>query len=49
MRKMDQQYKDLRHEVPWVKRMPSDIVCEHLCFTTQPLEELKKVGNDAND
>ncbi|GAK04038.1 hypothetical protein JCM19037_2409 [Geomicrobium sp. JCM 19037] len=42
MRKMDQQYKDLRHEVPWVKRMPSDIVREHLCFTTQPLEELKK-------
>ncbi|QQK74948.1 amidohydrolase [Salicibibacter cibarius] len=42
MRKMDQQYTDLRHEVPWVKRMPSDTIREHLCFTTQPLEELKK-------
>ncbi|RSL35358.1 amidohydrolase [Salibacterium salarium] len=42
MKKMDQQYKDLRHEVPWVKRMPSDIIREHMCFTTQPLEEMKK-------
>lgn len=42
MRKMDQQYKDLRHEVPWIKRMPSDIVREHIKFTTQPLEEMSK-------
>ncbi|WP_209125142.1 amidohydrolase family protein [Alkalihalobacillus sp. BA299] len=42
MRKMDQQYKDLRHEVPWIKRMPSDIIKEHIRFTTQPLEELSK-------
>ncbi|HEX7064565.1 MAG TPA: amidohydrolase family protein [Bacillales bacterium] len=42
MRKMDQQYKDLRHEVPWVKRMPSRIVQEHICFTTQPMEEMSK-------
>ena len=42
MRKMDQQYKDLRHEVPWIKRMPSDIVREHIRFTTQPMEEMTK-------
>jgi predicted TIM-barrel fold metal-dependent hydrolase len=42
MRKMDQQYKDLRHEVPWIKRMPSDIIREHIRFTTQPVEDLTK-------
>ncbi len=42
MRKMDQQYKDLRHEVPWLKRKPSDVIREHMCFTTQPLEEMTK-------
>ncbi|PSL42585.1 putative TIM-barrel fold metal-dependent hydrolase [Salsuginibacillus halophilus] len=42
MRKMDQQYKDLRHEVPWVTKKPSETVKEHFCFTTQPLEEMTK-------
>jgi predicted TIM-barrel fold metal-dependent hydrolase len=42
MRKMDQQYKDLRHEVPWIKRLPSDIIREHIRFTTQPVEDLTK-------
>jgi predicted TIM-barrel fold metal-dependent hydrolase len=42
MKKMDQQYKELRHEVPWIKRMPSRIIREHIRFTTQPLEELSK-------
>jgi uncharacterized protein len=42
MRKMDQQYRDLRHEVPWIKRMPSSIVREHVRFTTQPLEEFTR-------
>ncbi|WP_010531828.1 amidohydrolase family protein [Lentibacillus jeotgali] len=40
MKKMDQQYKELRHEIPWVKRMPSRIMQEHVRFTTQPVEEL---------
>lgn len=40
MNKMDQQYKELRHEVPWVKRMPSRIMREHIRFATQPVEEL---------
>lgn len=42
MRKMDQQYRDLRHEVPWIKRMPSDILREHVRFTTQPMEEMNR-------
>ncbi|MDC3411975.1 amidohydrolase [Aquibacillus sp. 3ASR75-11] len=42
MRKMDQQYKDLRHEVPWLKRKPSQVIKENFCFTTQPVEELSK-------
>jgi predicted TIM-barrel fold metal-dependent hydrolase len=39
MWKMDQQYRELRAEVPWVKRMPSDIVREQIRFATQPVEE----------
>ncbi|MGY4688616.1 amidohydrolase family protein [Salibacterium sp. K-3] len=42
MGKMDQQHTDLRHEVPWVQRKPSDIVRENMLFTTQPLESMKK-------
>ncbi|GAA0435644.1 amidohydrolase family protein [Lentibacillus halophilus] len=42
MKKMDQQYKALRHEVPWVKRLPSRIIQEHVRFTTQPVDELSQ-------
>ena len=35
----DQQYKELRHEGPWVKRLPSRIIREHVRFATQPIEE----------
>ncbi|SFD89567.1 Predicted metal-dependent hydrolase, TIM-barrel fold [Lentibacillus persicus] len=42
MKKMDQQYKELRHEIPWMKRMPSDIMREHVRFTTQPVEEMSQ-------
>jgi predicted TIM-barrel fold metal-dependent hydrolase len=42
MKKMDQQYKELRFEIPWIKRMPSEIIKEHFCFTTQPMEEMTK-------
>ncbi|WP_085522954.1 amidohydrolase family protein [Tuberibacillus sp. Marseille-P3662] len=42
MWKLDQQYNDLRHEVPWVKRKPSRIMQEHIRFCTQPSEELDK-------
>lgn len=40
MWKMDQQYRGLRAEVPWVKLMPSDIVREQVRFAAQPVEEL---------
>ncbi|MFC5712982.1 amidohydrolase family protein [Thalassorhabdus alkalitolerans] len=42
MWKMDQQYRDLRHEVPWLKRKPSQIMKEQIRVTTQPAEELNK-------
>lgn len=35
----DQQYRQLRHEVPWVKRPPSRIIREQVRFATQPIEE----------
>jgi predicted TIM-barrel fold metal-dependent hydrolase len=34
----DQQYRELRHEVPWVKRPPSRIIREQVRFATQPIE-----------
>lgn len=35
----DQQYRELRHEVPWVRRLPSRIIREQIRFSTQPIEE----------
>jgi predicted TIM-barrel fold metal-dependent hydrolase len=37
--RMDQQYRELRHEVPWIKRMPSETVRAQMRFATQPIEE----------
>ncbi len=37
--KMDQDWKGLRYQVPWVKRVPSELVKERVRFATQPLEE----------
>ena len=39
MWRTDQQWTELRHEVPWVKRRPSRIIREQLRFSTQPIEE----------
>jgi uncharacterized protein len=40
MSRCDQQFRELRSEVPWVKRMPSEIIREHIRFSTQPVEEM---------
>ncbi|MBO0872201.1 MAG: amidohydrolase, partial [Pseudonocardia sp.] len=44
MSRADQQYKELRSEVPWVKRMPSDIIRDNVRFATQPTEEMSLEG-----
>jgi predicted TIM-barrel fold metal-dependent hydrolase len=37
--RMDSMWKNLRMEVPWVKRWPREYVHDHVRFTTQPMEE----------
>lgn len=39
MWRMDKLWKRLGHEMPHVKRLPSDIVRSHVRMTTQPMEE----------
>jgi predicted TIM-barrel fold metal-dependent hydrolase len=39
MWRMDQNWKALRWQVPWVKRLPSDYIREHVRFCSQPLDE----------
>jgi predicted TIM-barrel fold metal-dependent hydrolase len=36
--KMDDQYRSVRAEVPWMKRWPSEVFQRHVRLTTQPLE-----------
>jgi len=39
MWKMDLDWKGLRRQTPWVKRLPSEYLKDHIRFSTQPMEE----------
>ena len=38
--RLDRQYVQFRHEIPWVKRKPSDHIRSNVRLSTQPMEDL---------
>jgi predicted TIM-barrel fold metal-dependent hydrolase len=38
--RMDQQYRELRNEIPWVKRLPSETIKDSVRVSTQPLGDI---------
>jgi predicted TIM-barrel fold metal-dependent hydrolase len=37
--RMDRAWRELRHEVPWVRKPPTDYVRDRMAFATQPIDE----------
>ncbi len=40
MWRLDQNYRSLHQEIPWVKRLPSEYIRERVKFSTQPTEDV---------
>jgi predicted TIM-barrel fold metal-dependent hydrolase len=40
MWRLDEQYKELRQEIPWVRKLPSRHIRERVRFSTQPMSDL---------